>query len=71
VSIAGMHIDRASAVPIHLQIIAHLRNCILQGILPAGTQFSRFAGDPTCSDLTGLGCMRKLGMLPHSVCVVR
>ena len=39
VSIAGMHIDRASAVPIHLQIAAHLRNCILQGALPAGTQF--------------------------------
>lgn len=39
VSIAGMHIDRASAVPIHLQIAAHLRNTILQGILPAGTQF--------------------------------
>src|SRR5260370_8299453 len=39
VSIAGMHIDRASAVPIHLQIAAHLRNAILQGILPAGRQF--------------------------------
>jgi DNA-binding transcriptional regulator YhcF (GntR family) len=39
VSIAGMHIDRASAVPIYLQIAAHLRNAILQGSLPAGTQF--------------------------------
>ena len=39
VSIAGMHIDRASAVPIYLQIAAHLRNGILQGSLPAGTQF--------------------------------
>jgi GntR family transcriptional regulator/MocR family aminotransferase len=39
VSIAGIHIDRASAVPIHLQIAAHMRNGILQGILPAGTQF--------------------------------
>jgi GntR family transcriptional regulator/MocR family aminotransferase len=39
VSIAGMHIDRASAVPIYLQIAAHLRNGILQGALPAGTQF--------------------------------
>src|SRR5882757_7831128 len=38
VSIAGMHIDRASAVPIYLQIAAHLRNGILQGSLPAGTQ---------------------------------
>ena len=34
-----MYIDRASAVPIHLQIAAHLRNAILQGGLPAGTQF--------------------------------
>src|SRR5882672_9348250 len=39
VSIAGMYIDRASAVPIHLQIAAHMRNAILQGGLPAGTQF--------------------------------
>jgi DNA-binding transcriptional regulator YhcF (GntR family) len=39
VSIAGMYIDRASAVPIHLQIAAHMRNAILQGVLPAGTQF--------------------------------
>ena len=39
VSIAGMHIDRASAVPIYLQIAAHLRNGILQGALLAGTQF--------------------------------
>src|SRR5258708_9008355 len=39
VSIAGMHIDRASAVPIHLQIAAHMRNGILQGLLPAGTRF--------------------------------
>ena len=39
VSIAGMYIDRASAVPIHLQIAAHLRNEILRGSFPAGTQF--------------------------------
>jgi GntR family transcriptional regulator / MocR family aminotransferase len=39
VSIAGMHIDRASAVPLHLQIAAYMRNAILQGTLPAGTQF--------------------------------
>ncbi|WP_315834411.1 PLP-dependent aminotransferase family protein [Bradyrhizobium prioriisuperbiae] len=39
VSIAGIHIERASAVPLHLQIAAYLRSCILQGIFPAGTQF--------------------------------
>src|SRR4029450_10313210 len=39
VSIAGMHIDRASAVPIYVPVAAHLRNGTLQGSLPAGTQF--------------------------------
>lgn len=39
VSIAGMHIERTSAVHLHLQIAAHLRSGILQGIFPAGTQF--------------------------------
>jgi GntR family transcriptional regulator/MocR family aminotransferase len=39
VSIAGIRIDRASAVPLHVQIAAHLRDGILQGIFPAGTQF--------------------------------
>src|SRR5216683_3748251 len=39
VSVAGMYIDRASAIPIHLQIAAHMRKAILQGLLPAGTQF--------------------------------
>ena len=39
VSIAGMHIERASAVPLHLQIASHLRSGILQGLFPAGTQF--------------------------------
>src|SRR5260370_5463650 len=39
VSVAGMYIDRASAIPIHLQIAAHMRDTILRGILPAGTQF--------------------------------
>src|SRR5260221_11118496 len=39
VSVAGMYIDRASAIPIHLQIAAHMRDAILRGILPAGTQF--------------------------------
>jgi GntR family transcriptional regulator / MocR family aminotransferase len=39
VSVAGMYIDRASAIPIHLQIAAHMRDVILRGILPAGTQF--------------------------------
>jgi GntR family transcriptional regulator/MocR family aminotransferase len=39
VSIAGIYIDRASAVPLPLQVAAHLRNAILQGELPAGTQF--------------------------------
>ncbi|MDA9510687.1 aspartate aminotransferase [Bradyrhizobium sp. CCBAU 11386] len=39
VSLAGMHIDRNSAVPLHLQIAAHIRGCILRGVFPAGTQF--------------------------------
>jgi GntR family transcriptional regulator / MocR family aminotransferase len=39
VSIAGMRIDRASAVPLHLQIAAHLRDGILRGAFPAGTRF--------------------------------
>jgi GntR family transcriptional regulator/MocR family aminotransferase len=37
-SIAGMQIDRASAVPLHLQIAAHLRDGILRGAFPAGTR---------------------------------
>lgn len=39
VSLAGMHIDRSSAVPLHLQIAAHIRDGILRGTFPAGTQF--------------------------------
>src|SRR5258707_15820127 len=39
VSLAGMHIDRTSAVPLHLQIAAHIRSSILHGTFPAGTQF--------------------------------
>jgi GntR family transcriptional regulator/MocR family aminotransferase len=39
VSLAGMHIDRNSAVPLHLQIAAHIRDGILRGVFPAGTQF--------------------------------
>ncbi|WP_407113094.1 PLP-dependent aminotransferase family protein [Bradyrhizobium sp. LMG 9283] len=39
VSLAGMHIDRSSAVPLHLQIAAHIRNSILRGVFPAGMQF--------------------------------
>src|SRR5438445_3562271 len=39
VSLAGMHIDRTSAVPLHLQIAAHIRGRILRGAFPAGTQF--------------------------------
>jgi GntR family transcriptional regulator/MocR family aminotransferase len=39
VSIAGMHIDRSSAVPLHLQIAAHLRDGILRGAFPAGARF--------------------------------
>lgn len=39
VSLAGMHIDRTSSVPLHLQIAAHIRDGILRGIFPAGTQF--------------------------------
>lgn len=39
VSLAGIHIDRASAVPLHLQIAAHIRDGILRGLFPAGTQF--------------------------------
>jgi GntR family transcriptional regulator/MocR family aminotransferase len=39
VSIAGMRIDRASALPLHLQIAAYLRDGILRGAYPAGTRF--------------------------------
>jgi len=39
VSLAGMHIDRNSAVPLHLQIAAHIRDGILRGVFPAGTHF--------------------------------
>jgi GntR family transcriptional regulator / MocR family aminotransferase len=39
VSIAGMHVDRSSAVPLHLQIAAHLRDGILRGAFPAGVRF--------------------------------
>ncbi len=39
VSIAGMHIERMSSVPLHLQIAEHMRRGILQGTFPAGTQF--------------------------------
>lgn len=48
VSIAGMHIDRASAVPIYLQIAAHLRNGILQGVLPAGRRMASPAEIAAC-----------------------
>jgi DNA-binding FadR family transcriptional regulator len=34
-----MRIDRASAVPLHLQIAAHLRDGILRGVYPSGTRF--------------------------------
>jgi len=34
-----MHIDRSSAVPLHLQIAAHLRDGILRGAFPAGARF--------------------------------
>jgi GntR family transcriptional regulator/MocR family aminotransferase len=37
-SIAGMHIDRASAVPIYLQIAAHLR----AGLVPLQTTVHSF-----------------------------
>lgn len=39
VSLAGMHIDRTSAVPLHLQIAKHIRDGILSGAFPSGTQF--------------------------------
>lgn len=39
VSIAGIRIDRASALPLHLQIAAYLRDGILRGAYPAGTRF--------------------------------
>lgn len=38
-SLAGMHIDRTSAVPLHLQIAKHIRDGILCGAFPAGTHF--------------------------------
>jgi GntR family transcriptional regulator/MocR family aminotransferase len=39
VSLAGMHIDRSSAVPLHLQIARHIRDGILSGAFSSGTQF--------------------------------
>ncbi|MEY9183671.1 GntR family transcriptional regulator/MocR family aminotransferase [Bradyrhizobium sp. USDA 326] len=39
VSLAGIHIDRTSAVPLHLQIAKHIREGILCGAFPSGTQF--------------------------------
>ncbi|MET0876070.1 MAG: winged helix-turn-helix domain-containing protein, partial [Tardiphaga sp.] len=39
VSLAGMHLERTSAVALHQQIATHLRSGILRGIFPAGTQF--------------------------------
>ena len=39
ISIAGMHLDRSSAVALHQQIATQLRDGILHGIFPAGTQF--------------------------------
>jgi GntR family transcriptional regulator/MocR family aminotransferase len=37
-SFAGLSLDRASALPLHLQIVAHLRAAILQGTIAAGTR---------------------------------
>jgi GntR family transcriptional regulator/MocR family aminotransferase len=34
-----MHLERTSAIALHQQIAAHMRNGILRGIFPAGTQF--------------------------------
>jgi GntR family transcriptional regulator/MocR family aminotransferase len=39
VSLAGMHLERASSVALHQQIAAHMRGGILSGLFPAGTQF--------------------------------
>ncbi len=39
ISLAGMHLERTSSVALHQQIAAHMRNGILRGIFPAGTQF--------------------------------
>jgi GntR family transcriptional regulator/MocR family aminotransferase len=39
ISIAGMHLDRTSAIALHQQIAAHMRNGILRGVYPAGAQF--------------------------------
>src|SRR4051794_11653618 len=39
VSLAGMRLDRASSVPLPQQIAARLREDILRGTFPAGTQF--------------------------------
>jgi GntR family transcriptional regulator/MocR family aminotransferase len=39
ISIAGMHLERTSAISLHQQIAAHMRDGILRGIFPAGTQF--------------------------------
>ncbi|MET0721139.1 MAG: PLP-dependent aminotransferase family protein [Tardiphaga sp.] len=39
VSLAGMHLERTSAVALHQQIATHLRRGILRGTFPAGTQF--------------------------------
>jgi GntR family transcriptional regulator/MocR family aminotransferase len=39
ISIAGMHLERTSTVALHQQIAMQLRDGILRGTFPAGTQF--------------------------------
>src|SRR3954468_7590127 len=53
ISIAGMHLERTSAVALHQQIAAHMRDGILRGVFPAGTQF--LGSRETARDL---GCSR-------------
>ncbi|HKU97155.1 MAG TPA: PLP-dependent aminotransferase family protein [Vineibacter sp.] len=54
-SMAGMHLDRQSDVPLYQQVAAHLRNQILDGRLPAG---ARLLGSRTLA--AELGCSRAI-----------
>lgn len=54
-SMAGMHLDRQSDMPLYQQVAAHLRNQILDGRMPAGT---RLLGSRKLS--AELGCSRAI-----------
>jgi GntR family transcriptional regulator/MocR family aminotransferase len=55
VSIAGTHLERASAMPLHQLIAAHMHSGIVRGIFPAGTSF---LGSREREIAKELGCSR-------------